>query len=225
MTWLLWTAFAFAGGGGGYAELSLGAAWNDFAGPVVRGGAIGIAGGAFWGPYTATLQYGRYNRAGLRLSAVSAAPVLSGPETALVSLGPEFGGGVDLLKAGAFWRISVEGAVLADDSLSEDPEFRFGLIARVAAGGVWWFTRPVGLTFRLEGGPNYILERQASLTGGIGFGLFLRGGAVGGRKRRERAIEEEIQSFDPMSVPLEEPRVPEVPPPPEPESSPKVDPP
>ncbi|MEM6930520.1 MAG: hypothetical protein AAF602_26520, partial [Myxococcota bacterium] len=113
---------AHAGGGGIYAETTPGAQWTDSTGPVTRGYAGGLSAGAFWGPYEATLQYGSYRRAGLNAYAAQAAPFRDGPAEVVFSLGPEYGGGFDLLKAGGYWRIVVSPAVFLSLEDAEDDD-------------------------------------------------------------------------------------------------------
>lgn len=201
--WILLTSLlASAGGGGAYLETTPGAAWTDATGPITRGTSGGLSLGAFWGPYKATIQYGRYSRAGLNVNASSAKPFREGPELVIASIGPELGGGIDLLKAGAYWRVVVSPAVYvagADlDGESDDFPLEFGLSVRVAGGGIWWVTRGLGVVGRLEAGPNYRLDDRTTFTGGIGIGLIARVGAV-----TRRALPDE-EAFDPEALPWEE---------------------
>ncbi|MBX2803646.1 MAG: hypothetical protein KTR31_38565 [Myxococcales bacterium] len=209
---LLWTALAaLAGGGGLYIETTPGAAWTDATGPITRGVSGGLSAGAFWGPYKATIQYGRYQRAGLNVNASSAAPFRDGPESIILSFGPEFGGGIDLLKAGAYWRVVVSPAVfvLQEDieDEEEDAPLDLGLVVRASGAAIWWFDRRIGIVGRIEAGPNYRIGSRSSLTGGIGVGFIARAGFVRGRRRGEPEV-----PFDPDTLPWEE-----VPPEPEPQ--------
>lgn len=207
MWFLLMSLLASAGGGGGYLETTPGAAWTDMTGPITRGSSGGLSIGAFWGPYKATIQYGRYTRAGLNVAASSARPFREGPEGVVASLGPEFGGGIDLLKAGAYWRVVVAPAVyVAGEDLDSGPEdfpLEWGVVVRAAGGGIWWLGPQVGVVGRLEVGPNYRFGSRTTFTGGMGIGLIARIGGV------TRVVESEPEAFDPASLPWEEARAPD----------------
>ncbi len=199
---LMLATLAFGGGGGAYAELAPGAAWNDDTGPVTRGSALSLSVGGFWGPYRATVQYGRYNRVGLSSAVTSASPFLSGPESVLLRVGPEFGGGFDMLKVGAYWKVVVSPSAVIDMDRYEwegQDAIDFGLSVRLAGGGIWWLDRRVGIVARLEAGPNYRLSSRASVSGGVGLGVVVRAGGV--FRSKDEPVEEE--SFDPESIPWE----------------------
>ena len=205
---------AHAGGGGLYVEVAPGAAWTDYTGPITRGSSASLSTGVFWGPYKATLQYGRYNRAGLNVRLASAAPWVQGPEVAILSVGPEFGSGIDLLKAGGFWRVAITPAVFVPDVGNDMVDFDdmstwdFGVTIRATGAAVWWFGRNVGLVGRFEAGPQYASRRNSiTISGGIGIGLLFRAGAVFGGKRQEleREAEREIDQGTVEEIPWETP--------------------
>ena len=204
MLLLLTSLIAGAGGGGIYVETTPGAAWTDATGPITRGVSAGVSTGAFWGPYKATLQYGRYHRAGLNVTASSAAPFRDGPESVILSGGPEFGGGIDLLKVGAYWRVAVSPAVYVNaaelEADEEEAAMDFGLAVRASGAGIWWLDRRFGIVGRIEGGPNYRFEDRTSFTGGIGIGLIARAGFVRNKDREDT----EEPTFDPSTLPWED---------------------
>lgn len=197
-----WLATAQAGGVGVYGEVSPGAAWSDSSGPLVRGGAARVSGGVFWGPYRSTLQYGRYHRLGVQWGATSLGEVVDGPLSGIVSFGPEYGRGIDLLKMGIYWKVSLNAAVFVRETPDPDEvDFTLGAIARLTGGGVYWITRYLGVVARVEGGPDIRGTRGLSVGGGLGIGLMARGGVL----TRQKRLRQEWEHAEYTGVELEEP--------------------
>lgn len=197
-----WLTTAQAGGIGVYGEVSPGAAWSDSAGPLVRGGAARISGGLFWGPYRSTLQYGRYHRLGVQWGATSLSPYVDGLLSGIVSFGPEYGRGIDLLKMGIYWKVSVNAAVFVrETSTPDEVAFTLGAIARLTGGGIYWITRYFGINARIEGGPDIRGARGLSFGGGLGIGLIARGGVL----TRQKRLRQEWEHAEYAGVELEEP--------------------
>lgn len=207
---MIWLTTALAGGIGIYGEISPGAAWSDASGPLVRGSAARTNFGVFWGPYRSTLQYGRYQRFGLQWGATSVAPTIQGPLAFTLSAGPEYGRGIDLLKLGVYWKVSLNLAFFSDDSVALDEELHFtlGAVARLTGGGVYWLTRYLGVVVRAEGGPDFRGRRGFSVGGGVGLGLIARVGVLT-RQQKLRAQWEEEDAIALRTPPLPEDYEPE----------------
>lgn len=199
MLLVLTTVAALAGGGGVMVEFGPGGTWNNATGPIVRGGSVGGSVGAFWGPYQSTLQYGRYTRAGLRVNGFAARPFSGGIESGVVSIGPEIGAGIDLLRVGAFWRVSAEIAGFYPDINAAT--IKTGMVVRAAGAGVWWPTRNFGVLLRAELATNqpFTEELDTSFSAGLGFGILFRAGAV--RSEQPEWAESDL-SLD--GIPMEE---------------------
>lgn len=187
----LWLASAWAGGIGMVVELSPGAAWSNSRGPLIRGNAIRLDTGVFFGPYQGTLQYGRYTRIGLQMGARVAPVLQSGDLETVVVVAPEIGRGVDLLKVGAFWKLALGPIVRVPTVNPELDDLEWGAVGRGTVGGVYWLNRNLGIVGRFEGGAEYVEGGGQAVVGGIGLGLM---GRVGVRTGYDDEDEDEDAS-------------------------------
>lgn len=186
---MIWIAAALAGGIGAYGEISPGAAWTDDTGSLIRAGTIRTNFGVFWGPYRSTLQYGRYHRLGLQWGAARTGPQVQGPLAATFGFGPEYGRGIDMLKVGVYYKVSLNAAyfVLGDPNSPTPPRTTLGVSARLTGGIMYWLTRHIGIIARVEGGPDVRGIRGISFGSGAGIGIITRVGFL----TRQRKLDAE----------------------------------
>lgn len=185
---ILLLSTALAGGFGLVAEVAPGASWSNNGGFLVRGNALRFDTGFFWGPYRGTLQYGRYTRAGLQIGARTSPLVRSQALEATLNVSPEFGRGIDLLKVGAYWKVSVGPTIRVEDEDVSDDQLVLGLLVRGTVGGVYWLNRNLGVSARLEGGPEWVEGESSSFTGGLALGVI---GKLGFRTGKHDEEEDE----------------------------------
>lgn len=176
---------ALAGGFGLMAEVAPGASWSNNGGFLVRGSALRFDAGAFWGPYRGTLQYGRYTRVGLQVGARTSPLIRSRELEATLNVSPEFGRGIDLLKVGAYWKVSVGPTIRVEGEDVSEEKLVYGLLVRGTVGGVYWLTRNLGVSARLEGGPEWVQQENSSFTGGLALGVIGKLGFRTGRDDEE----------------------------------------